>query len=482
MKAYKAYFDKQTLSLSAHDKLMALGEVPAMKKPIHWQKWGALAACCALLLGIGAYAMQSRPAPMPPVAEQTPCDSTGPSAPTPALDAPDPTEDGIVISSPAEGQSFFYFIPALNFRSTEEDGAASIAVPNDAFYVELTLSDLQTIFWGPGGKPEGSRTELDQEDLPWSLFWDGYTLHATATYDGEGELWMLYVYGRKGMDDFMLYITPGRLPPQCLREEGGETADVNGVAVASYYRAYDRNGDGLTDHICTSEFLVDGYGYRFRNVHTDDGEGEKKAAETARLFNTYFVMRAAQFADTRLYFGDVAQADRIPARRSEHYTDYAGLLAEAMFVPYLPQSGPGDMDSFEGWLTYLEGWCNTASAVWFDSESNQRAAVYVYFPERAEEHIPVDVTIPESYDMRLYPGAWYDQVPEEYRKEFRQPTFRAEDMSLAVVEARWREWSEKGSSGMLCNFKVLHGNGVLVSYELEGFTAEEVWTLIEPTL
>lgn len=42
MNTYKTYFDRQVISQSAHDRLMALETAPA-KKAVRWQKWGTLA-------------------------------------------------------------------------------------------------------------------------------------------------------------------------------------------------------------------------------------------------------------------------------------------------------------------------------------------------------------------------------------------------------------------------------------------------------
>ncbi len=57
-----------------------------------------------------------------------------------------------------------------------------------------------------------------------------------------------------------------------------------------------------------------------------------------------------------------------------------------------------------------------------------------------------DVNRPEQYDLRLYSIPWCDSVPEEYRDTVSMPTFRAEDMSLAVVEARGHEKDTGGLS------------------------------------
>ena len=323
MNAYKTYFDRQTLSPAAHDRLMALGEAPAKKKSFFWQRWGALAACAALILGVWAYLD-----PLPDLEPKVTMEVLLPDLPpepgkTDPVDPLQPPEDnGILIHSPTAGERLnFYAMPALNFQEGINQPAADIALPNGSFFVELTLEDLQKIFWGPEGKPESTSA-----DLPWVLGWDGYTLWAGVRYDGNGDLWMLSVYGSKGLDTFELEISPGRLPPHCIADPGGESADVNGTEVTSWYHAYDRNGDGLTDHVCTSEFLVDGYGYRFRSVHTDTGEGEEKAAEAARLFHTCFVMRAAQWTDSRCYFGHVVHNDNIPAWEETSFEQLWSLI------------------------------------------------------------------------------------------------------------------------------------------------------------
>ena len=71
------------------------------------------------------------------------------------------------------------------------------------------------------------------------------------------------------------------------------------------------------------------------------------------------------------------------------------------------------------------------------------------------------------------------RLPEEYRDTVNMPAFRAEDMSLAVVEARGHE---KDTGGLTFSFGVLHQSGVLVEYRCDGLTAQAVWELVEETL
>ena len=458
MNAYKTYFDRQTLSPAAHDRLMALGKAPAKKKSFSLQKWGALAACAALILGVWTYL--DPPPDLEPkgTMEVLLPDLTSEPGKTDPVDPLQPPEDnGILIHSPAaEGQTQFYMIPALNFQSRGGDAAADIAPPNGSFFVELPLTDLQKIFWGPEGKPEDASA-----DLPWVLGWDGYTLWATATYDGNGDLWMLSVYGSKDLDTFELEVSPGQLPPQCLRNSGGETADVNGTAVTSYYWAYDRDGDGLTDHVCTSEFLVDGYGYRFRSIHTDTGEGEKAAAEAARLFHTYFVMRSAQWTDSRCYFDHLAHTDDIPPWEETPFDTLAAARERADFAPYLPETAP-DFGDFYGWHSYQKGNYNYLFVRWNDDREN---------------HLEVEVRLPEGDSNSSFVPVEVGELENHLGDQF-NVTLRAGDLSLDVVKAMERD----REAGFRFWFYVLHENGVVVSYVANGMTAEEVWALMEPTI
>ena len=237
MNAYKTYMDRQTISPNAHNKLLSLREAPEPKARFeaasHWKQWGALAACAALILGVASFALQNRPVPKPPVVAQTTPSPTGTPAPTfaPDVSDPDPVEppedDGFLIHSPAtEERLNFYGMPALNFQEEYSDIAASLALPDGSFFLELTLADLQKLLWGPEGKPEDLNPDTD---LPWVLGWDGYTVWMGARYDGNGDLWMVTIHGSKGLNSFELQIAPGRLPPQCLADPDGESVDVKGT-------------------------------------------------------------------------------------------------------------------------------------------------------------------------------------------------------------------------------------------------------------
>ena len=480
MNPYKTYMDRQVLSPQAHDRLLALArsQYPPKKQNQggHIMKFTALAACAALIFSLGWQSL-GKP-PVEPAVDPLPPATTTPAPFQEDADPVEPVENGYLIHSPSEERLNFYAMPALNFREEYNDIAASIALPEGSFRVELTLKDLQKVFWGPEGKPD---TLNPDTDLPWLLGWDGYTVHVVALYDGNGDLWMFTVYGNTDLDSFELQVSPGRLPPQCLADPDGESVDVNGTEVTSYYHAYDRNGDGLTDHICTSEFLADGYGYRFRNAYTETGKEEFDVAEAAKFLNTCFVMRAAQWTDSRCYFGHIAHNDNIPPWEETTFDTLAEARERTDFAPYLPQTAPVNWSDFHGRLSYQEGSYNYLFVRW--SKMYDNVEIDVHLPEGDSTdyyHTQlVDVTVPESYDWQLYDGPISDTVPQEYRMAFYKPAFRAKDRSFEVVQARMHGHD---TGGEICHFYVIHEDGVVVGYDCSGVTAQEVWDLVEPTL
>ena len=106
-------------------------------------------------------------------------------------------------------------------------------------------------------------------------------------------------------------------------------------------------------------------------------------------------------------------------------------------------------------------------------------SIAVSLPEGELSYALADPDRPEEYDLRLYPIPWSESVPEEYRDTVSMPTFRAEDLTPAVVEARGREHD---TGGMTYSFGVLHPSGALVEYRCDGLTAQAVWELVEETL
>ena len=188
MKQYKSYMDRQEISPAVHENLVNLEAGKKSARP--WMRYGALAACAALIIGVGVWKLAPAPAQyngVNGVGEEVLYGQPGLS-----FDA------GFVVSSPAESDKLMFpMIPGINYQDITDrpDAALSRAYMPGSFMVDLEKEDIQTIFWGPEGKPEVSHPKTEQGDLPWMLFWDGYTLQGRAWYDGQGQLMELTIWG-----------------------------------------------------------------------------------------------------------------------------------------------------------------------------------------------------------------------------------------------------------------------------------------------
>lgn len=484
MKYYETYMNRQEISLETHEKLR---DLTAQRRPARpWMKYGALAACAALIVGAGVWRLAPRPQLQP-----EPAQSAGQFAAdyTPLPGEKDVVEpdDFFVVSSPSQGDKLMFpMIPYIHYQDMtgRPESSACRAYMPGSFMADLKKEDIQTIFWGPDGKPESSHSKTEQGDLPWMLFWDGYTLHGRALYDGQGQLNELTLYGEKGKASFTLELRVGALPFTCLVEPDRETGEAFGVEVTGWSQVYDRDGDGEDDYICGSEFMTeDNIGVRFVNrngtMQAEYGDSENMDLGGACTFNSLFVRQALTGG---LHLDHLMTAEHIPAWREEEFSTLAQAREEADFAPYLPASEPEGYSAyvgnkeFYGRLSYQEGKENVLWVRWSRGYDDVEVSVY---RDGYCSYDLADPNNPASYDVRLYEIPWCDSVPQEYRETMNSPAFRADDMSLEIVEARGLE---KDTGGLRFRFDVIHPDGTLVSYRCDGMTARQVWELVEPTL
>ena len=484
MKYYDSYMERQEVSPELHERLLSL-DVKKKRSGSRWMKYGALAACAALIIGVGAWKLAPAPATTP-----NPPQSAGQFAagytPLPGEKDVVESDDLFVVSSPAEGGKLaFPMIPDINYQDITDQSQlssdASRAYLPGSFMTNLKKEDIQTIFWGPEGKPQADHPKTEQGDLPWMLFWDGYTLQGRALYDGQGQLMELWLWGEQDRASFELELCPGALPFTCCIDanRGDIISEFNGVSVAGWSQVYDRDGDGQDDYICGSEFMTkNDIGVRFVNRNSlmraeyeQDGNMDLGGAQA---FNALFVRQA--LTDGGLYLDHLAESENIPAWREESFSTLAQARQEADFAPYLPTAEPKGYNEFYGRLSYQEGRSNDLFVRWSRGYDNVEVCIY---RDGYYSYNLVSPDQPETYDLSLYPIPWCDSVPEKYRDTVDRPAFKAEDMSLAIVEARGREHD---TGGMTYSFDVLYPDGTVASYRCDGMTAQQVWELVEATL
>lgn len=442
MKYYKSYMDRQEITPAVHEKLLDLE--PPKKRSGLWLKYGALAACAALIIGVGVWRM-------------FPAD-----IPAPGSVQPGPQEPGSIQEDSSQS-------PLLQLDYGEAghsaDAAYSIALPKGSFSRALTEEDLTSLFG-------------EEDPLNTQLGWEGAELSASYIFTAEGKPWEGTVTGRRvtgGADDFyaVLTLAPDALPLSCTVSPADGVTQCWGVEVTGRYGGIYGEGSDKEVWLPESrevEFVAHGVGFRLC-IYGQEGEGDQVEAMVSR-----FVRYAIADGGVDLSCLTVDPSD-IPEWREESFETLAQARQETDFAPYLPQSAPiSDYGEFYGRLSFQDGVQNMLFVRWSRGYDDVEVCVYQdgYYPY----HL-VDPDEPEAYDLRLYSIPWCDSVPEEYRETVNDPAFRAEDMSLTIVEARGREHD---TGGMTYSFDVLHPDGTLVSYHCDGMTAQQVWALVEETL
>lgn len=91
----------------------------------------------------------------------------------------------------------------------------------------------------------------------------------------------------------------------------------------------------------------------------------------------------------------------------------------------------------------------------------------------------VDVEKPEEYDLGLYAIPWGDSVPLELQTRVFNATFRPEQITLEILEARTCQMQEEGDTpGSRTQIGILYSDNVLVEITGKGPSAEEIYAMI----
>lgn len=285
MKNYKSYMDRVNVSSEFHEKLLDL-EAPAKPRRTVWQKYGALAACAALLIGVGAYGAsrlscgQDLPADFSPDAVSS--EALVETADI-ALEGPDEDPDaepgmktipGFEVVSGAGPSAIvnYYVLPWIDYGSKDavtagSQIAADYAPPEGSTWRELTRDDILALVGG-------------NEALGTLLDWDGFEFTGSATFNADGTVWQLGFSGERDDFYFDLELAPNALPLTCIMTERLTTTEIWGVEVTGRYSGIHGAGPDREVWMPESrevEFIANGVGCRFTLYGL---EGESEAVET----------------------------------------------------------------------------------------------------------------------------------------------------------------------------------------------------------
>jgi len=167
----------------------------------------------------------------------------------------------------------------------------------------------------------------------------------------------------------------------------------------------------------------------------------------------------------------------IPGRGTPALQRVALTLHEARHDPhfgtYIPATVP---EGFAFESAYSQGQGDTLLVSWSRGmPSMDHIAWVLHFSDEHWENSIVCVTERERYDVSLYSIPWFDSVPEEHREVFNMPVFRAEELSLDVIQARQLQGRGRGPS--LAPFAVLFGD-VIMQPRTNGVTPEQLYNML----
>lgn len=294
MNQYKTYMDRVTVSPEFHEKLLKLEAPEQSRAP--WVKYTAVAACAALLLGVGVWGLGARlekerwkdlvinfhpfSSSDGPGADADPVQCAAPSAPAESSEAieiapveGDGIEPGMKTIQGYETRetragvdvAVYHVLPWIDYGSANEAAAVSLDwdIPEGATRRDLSGSEITTLLGGA----DGVNLHLD---------WSAYELTGWGAWYEDGTFWGAYLMGWKGpMDHFEFAVTAGQLPPTCIVFGGSVEQEIWGVTVTA--DKYDGK-DGCSRRV---SFLKDGYGYRFDLTATGAPEEAERLASRA---------------------------------------------------------------------------------------------------------------------------------------------------------------------------------------------------------
>lgn len=469
MEHYRSYMNRVKLSPEEHralmDALEGNGRSARKASPARW----VTAAACLVLVCAAAFGVW-RLAGLPVgdtdpdrLLEDVP-GITGTLSPDIGSTESIPPELGseYVLSpeDPFDGQPHSSFnIQGVEYGDAPEI-CASIAYPDGWFEEQLTRAQMVELLGGPGA-----------EDAPWSLYWVGYDITGKAVYDGEGNLWQLWLNGVSRSNEhngFTLTVRPEDYPLTDMIAPDQTSTELNGVMVyGSKSGRYGWDDSGEMGYIYEITMMSGEAGLNFEVRQVEEEYAEYLCTQAA---NTFAVTKL--YLDSLLVYGG-----EIPDWGSERPT-WEEAMADEKFGDYVPANVP-DGFTFEGaWREWGKG-RDYLTLNWSGYYTNLSIDI-----RDADTWVDFTLTDPadrERYDVSLYTIPYGESVPEEYWQEFGRPVFAIEDVTPEVVAARMR-WVDDDSGdvdGWRGNFSVYYeSENVLVRYDLDGVTPQEAYDLI----
>lgn len=286
------------------------------------------------------------------------------------------------------------------------------------------------------------------------------TVHYSST-DGAADLVKVSALVTiDGKTDGRITIAPDRMDKEWIIDGEPDLSEIEGIPIEAGLFITDKNSKGRKNFIYYADFNIDGVAY-FMECVSQNQEAED-------VF-TNLVADVILGGKADLSIFDNPPIPNIVEKRlteSEAYSeiDYGKYLFE---IP--------DGYSFNSADRLL----NQSSDFLFASWSKGYDDVTIRV-SKLDEYSKARIVSPEEtelYDMSLYPVPWADSMPRDQRDIIENPVFKAEDLSLGVIEQRGytrHETGDPSASSLNMRFSVLYGD-IIVEVQSEGLSAEYLY-------
>ncbi|MCL2604446.1 MAG: hypothetical protein FWD90_08200 [Defluviitaleaceae bacterium] len=411
----------------------------AVRKRTAWIKWVMPAAACTAMFMFCMLAI--------PGLFNNPI--TSPNGDGQTVNAPGDSGHGSTLDSTLPEPSQNNTMYTLTLNKADSLMPSRILIPGH-FWYSLTESQLEAVF------PNLS-----------DIFPGG--VEATANYSGDGLLFDVAIHELSADGNIAVYnqfygLTAIRIARGSIAEDviynnpEPVTSEVHGAIVTAGMFDYGQDDTAMYH----ASFMIGDIAYKI-SLH-DSATGEHGINRLTELVNAIISNGAADLS--------VLDNPVIPELRNERLS-----LAEAHSDPdfgvYLPNNVPSRFN-FESAQRFINQDYNSLSVLWTDGLNN--------FDWRVSKATSDDfkrIVSPaehEKYDMSLYSIPLFDSVPEELREYVHGPVFRAEEITLEVVQARVLQ-GRQGRDGGQMYFSVLF-DGIIININAIGVSPEQIWDML----
>lgn len=392
----------------------ATAEKPRVRRTV-WHRWGAMAACFCLLLGVIA---------------ATPSLIQKPVTPLPNVSVPTYQTDPIQTEGPEQTE------PHQDPWTVYFNEAESLVSPNRAYIQAIFTEDLD---------------EAELAALKPGLWFDDLTCSGYAVFDNWGNLLDVILEVHTPIP-VTVFVTDYSFGACYVRSDDAVVSVCEGVEYRLYQYAF-----GNTVTLGADASFNDLY-FTF-TLDTTQDQLEQAKMDFQRVLECF-----AHYEDGKPDLS-IITPDEIPQLTEQIFNTLSEAQDEPDFGRYLPTELPAGFEESAIRRFRFQN-SNYLSGLWSRGLDDLSWVVRPYTENDAARFTSVRDL--ENYDLSLYPIPRAESVPEELREIVDDPIFAAEELTLEAVYRRAYKVNDAGDTdGWRMRFSVRYGD-IIVSVSTKG--------------